>query len=272
MKLVQDLMHPGLITCPPDTSLGQVATLLTQHRIHALVVADRDGQPLGIITDFDLLAAEWLSTDEASLRAMRAMTAGELMTTPIDTIEASEPASAAAQRMHSGGMSRLMVTDGGKPVGVISVSDLVASMVAHSTVARASVADVMSRACLVCRDTTPVASVARGMTDARYRSVLVVSARGQPLGVVSGLDLIAYCREEGCGETTARDVMHAALSIHPDAGLREAADMMIDHHHHRLIVVDPADPDAMPLGIISTYDIVAEMAHPKSVWRANARG
>ncbi len=272
MTLVRELMHPGLITCPPETPLGQVAALLTQHRVHALVVADRDGQPLGIITDFDLLAAEWLSTDEESLRAMRAMTAGELMTTPIDTIEASEPASRAAQRMHTGGMSRLMVTEGGQPIGVISVSDLVASMVSHSTVARATVADVMSRAYLVCRDTTPVASVARGMTDARYRSVLVVSPRGQPLGVVSGLDLIAYSREEGCGEATAADVMHPALTIHPEASLRQAADRMIEHHHHRLIVVDPSDPEAMPLGIISTYDIVAEMAHPRSVWRTNTRG
>ena len=77
-RRVRDLMHPGLITCRADASLGQVAAMLTQHRIHALVVADRDNRPLGIISDFDLLAAEWLSTDADSLGAMRRMTAGEL--------------------------------------------------------------------------------------------------------------------------------------------------------------------------------------------------
>ncbi|MEW6567288.1 MAG: CBS domain-containing protein [Chloroflexota bacterium] len=272
MRLVRDLMHPGLVTCRPETTLGQAAVLLTQHRFHSLIVADGEGRPLGILTDFDLLAAEWLSTDDESLQVMRKMTAGELMTTPIDTIGANEPASVAAERMHSSGISRLMVTEGGNPVGVISVSDLVASLVRQGTVARATVADVMSRAYLVCRDTTPVASVARGMTDARYRSVLVVNDRGQVLGVVSGLDLIAYCREEGCGEGTAAQVMHPALTIHPTASLREAADKMIDHHHHRLVVVDPSEQEAMPLGIISSYDIVAEMAQPGSVWRANARG
>jgi hypothetical protein len=43
--------------------------------------------------------------------------------------------------------------------------------------------------------------------------------------------------------------------------------MMIENHHHRLVVVDPEQPDAMPLGIISSFDIVAEMAHPESVWQ-----
>ena len=265
-RRVRDLMHPGLITCRPDASLGQVAAMLTQHRIHALIVADRDHRPLGIISDFDLLAAEWLSTDEESLQAMRSMTAGELMTVPIDTVEADAPASHAAERMRSEGISRLLVTDAGKAAGVISISDLVASMAQAVGAARATVSDVMSRAILVCRDNTPLPDVARGMTDARYRSVLVVDPHGKPLGVISGLDLLSYCGEAGCADVTAARVVHHALTISPRATLREAADQMIAHHHHRLVVVDPEHPDAMPLGIISSYDIVDEMARPGSVW------
>jgi CBS domain-containing protein len=55
-KLVRDLMHPGLLTCRPDATLGQVSVMLTQHHIHALIVADRDGRSIGIISDYDLLA------------------------------------------------------------------------------------------------------------------------------------------------------------------------------------------------------------------------
>jgi len=62
-------------------------------------------------------------------------------------------------------------------------------------------------------------------------------------------------------------VMHPALTIHMTASLREAANQMIEHHHHRLIVVDPDQPDAVPLGIISSFDIVAEMSRPGSVWQ-----
>jgi CBS domain-containing protein len=62
--------------------------------------------------------------------------------------------------------------------------------------------------------------------------------------------------------------MHQALTISPRATLREAADLMIENHHHRLVVVDPEHPQSMPLGIVSSYDIVNEMAQPGSVWHA----
>ena len=42
-KLVKDLMHPGVITCKPDATLGQVATLLDQHKVHAVFVTDHHG-------------------------------------------------------------------------------------------------------------------------------------------------------------------------------------------------------------------------------------
>lgn len=266
-KMVRELMHPGLITCRAETTLGDVASLLTTHHVHALVVADRDGRPLGIITDFDLLAAEWLSTDAESLAAMRKMTAGELMTSPVATIESSARASEAARRMVDEVIGRLMVVEGPKPVGVLSVSDLVAHMASQEPLGRETVADVMSRTMLVCRDDTPIAAIARGMTDAGYRSVLVVDPAGKPLGVISGLDLLAFCKAEGCGDATAAGVMHPALTIAPSASLRQAADLLIDHHHHRLVVVDPNHPDSMPLGVISTFDIVSAMAQPGSVWR-----
>lgn len=266
-KLVRDYMHPGVITCRPDATLGQVAVMLTQHHVHALIVADRDGRPLGIISDFDLLAGEWLSADPESLEAMRTMTAGELMSTPLGTIEADTPFSEAARRMREEEIHRLLVTKDGQPAGMISISDFVAGLAQRVPIKRETVADVMSDAMLACRDKTPVTAAARAMTDAGYRSVLVVNAKGKPLGVVSGLDLLAFCEEDECGEVTVSEVMHPALTIHMSASLREAADKMIKHHHHRLVVVDPDEPESVPLGIISSFDIVAEMARPGSVWQ-----
>jgi CBS domain-containing protein len=126
----------------------------------------------------------------------------------------------------------------------------------------------MSDAILVCRDKTPVTAAARAMADTGWRSVLVVNAMGKPLGVFSGLDLLDYCQNEECpDEITVSQVMHPALTIHISASLQEAANSMIQNHHHRLVVVDPDQPDAVPLGVISSFDIVAEMARPGSVWQ-----
>jgi predicted transcriptional regulator len=266
-KFVRDLMHPGLLTCRPDAALGQVAVLLNQNHVHALIVADPDSHPLGIISDMDLLAGEWLSMDGGSLATMRKLTAGELMSKPVDSVEASLPLTDAVRELMEKDVGRLLVTDQGKPVGVISLSDFVASIAQEEKPRRETVADVMSDAILVCRDKTPIYSAARTMTQAGWRSVLVVDAHGIPQGVVSGKDLLPFVKQGLDEKLTVRQVMHPALTIDVNASLREAADLMIKKHYHRLVVVDDKDPDAFPLGVISSFDIVAEMAKPGSIWQ-----
>ena len=266
-KLVRDLMHSGLLTCRPDDTLGQVAAVLTQNLVHALVVTDSDDRPLGIISDYDLLAGEWLSADPRSLGTMRKFTAGELMSSPIDTIEADSPLDRAAHTLIEKDINRLLVTQKGSPVGIISISDFVASIAGEEKPQRQTVADVMSDAILVCRDKTPLTSAARTMTQAGWRSVLVVDAKGKPEGVVSGKDLLPYVENGVDEKLTVRDIMHPPLTIDIHARLREAADVMIQNHYHRLVVIDHEDPQAFPLGIISSFDIVAEMAKPGSIWQ-----
>ena len=266
-KLVKDLMHPGVMTCKPTATLGQVAVLLNQNKVHALFVTDRDGRIMGVISDFDLMAGEWLSSDSDSLATMRKLTAADLMTQPVDSVEANIPLADAVDHFIEKRVSRFLVTDNGKPIGIISLSDFVASIASEIKTKRDTVGDVMSDAILVCRGKTPIASAARAMTSSGWRSVLVVDAKGSILGVVSGHDLLRFVKEDAVQTMIVRDVMHPALTIDISASLREAADLMIQNHYHRLVVIDKNDPDAFPLGVISTFDIVAEMARPDSVWQ-----
>ncbi|HEX9117115.1 MAG TPA: CBS domain-containing protein, partial [Anaerolineae bacterium] len=166
-------------------------------------------------------------------------------------------------------VNRLVVMENGKATGLIAGSDFVASIARAEQINRNSVADVMSDAIMVCRDKTPVASVARTMTAARYRSVVVVDPKGKPIGVVSERDLIPLIKNGSIDESlTVVDVMHTMLAVDLHASLREAAALMIEHHHHRVLVVDRSDPDSFPLGIVSSFDIVAEMAKPGSIWQS----
>ena len=99
------------------------------------------------------------------------------------------------------------------PAGVISTSDFVSSIAREEKPLRQTVADVMSDAILVCRDKTPLTSAARTMTQAGWRSVLVVDAKGKPEGVVSGKDLLPYVENGVDEKLTVRDIMHPALTI-----------------------------------------------------------
>jgi len=265
--LVKDLMHSGLITCKPNATLGEVAVLLNKHHIHALVVADDNGQALGIISDFDLLAGEWLSSDPESLNTMRTLTASDLMSKPVDSVETNTSLADAANMLLEKEVSRLLVTENGQPAGVISLSDFVAGIAMTEVTKRETVGDVMSDAILVCRGKTPLTVAARAMTSTGWRSVLVVDAKGKTLGAISGRDLLPFVGKDIDPQMTVRDLMQPSLTIDINASLREASDKMIQNHHHRLVVIDMEDLEAFPLGIISSVDIVAEMASPDSVWQ-----
>ncbi len=267
-QTINDLMHKGLITCIPNTPLGQVAALLNEHQVHALVVAEEAGQPLGIISDFDLLAGEWLSVDDESLDAMRKLTARDLMTAPIETTDVDTPVNEAAERMDKKDIHRMLVMESGKPVGILSISDLVAGIAAQEPVRRKTVGDVMSDAFLVCRENTPIISAARTMTQAGWRSIIVVNAKGKLQGVITGHQLVHLAGKNVEEELRVKDFMNRNLiTVDMNASLQEAADLMIKNHRHRVVVVDKNDPDTFPLGVISSFDIVAEMARPESIWQ-----
>lgn len=268
-ETIKDLMHEGLLTCLPGTSLGQVAAMLDEYQIHALIVAEQPDQPLGIISDFDLLAAEWLSVDEQSLNTMRKLTARDLMTSPITTVDAKTPVSEAAKRMDDKDIHRMLVTENGKPIGVISISDLVAGIAAQERVRRETVGDVTSRAFLVCREDNTVISAARTMTQAGWRSIVVVDSMGRLQGVITGHQLVRLAGNNVDEDLRVKDFMNRNLiTVDINASLQQAADLMIQNHRHRVIVVDKNDPEGFPLGVISSFDIVAEMARPQSIWQS----
>jgi CBS domain-containing protein len=148
--LVVDLMSSEIITCPLDPDLATVAATLGRRGVHAVFVLDDGGDPSGVVTDFDLLAGEWLADDSEGLRIMRSITAGDLMPSPVEVISADAPAAGAAARMRQLHLSRLLVVDqSGSAVGVISVSDLVAPL-GRTTADRRCVRDVMSHAIVTC--------------------------------------------------------------------------------------------------------------------------
>src|ERR1051326_1437965 len=103
---------------------------------------------------------------------------------------------------------RLMVVDHDKPIGVVSISDIVASIAGQSTLRRETIGDVMSEAFLICQSKTTVLSIARTMTDIHWRSVLVVDEKGKPQGVVGGKDFLKYMSDGIDENLTVSDVMY----------------------------------------------------------------
>jgi CBS domain-containing protein len=165
-------------------------------------------------------------------------------------------------------VARLLVEEDGRAVGVIAISDLVRNLAGKSR-ERDNVAHVMSWGVVTCAEQAPLRAAARAMSDRRSRSIAIVDGRGACLGVLTGFDLLAAYRTGGL-DGTVSELMQPPITVSPNASLREAADLMLEHEIHRLVVVDPRDPNRIPLGIISTSDMVAEMAAPESIWQTDS--
>ncbi len=119
--LIQDIMTRALITVNLSTTALQVAKMMEQGGIGAILVQD-NSNPVGIVTDRDFatkITAKNLPFDTP---------VAKIMSSPLITINHNEPISAAAQRMTSKKIRKLAVTENGKVVGIITSTDLVTQL------------------------------------------------------------------------------------------------------------------------------------------------
>jgi crotonyl-CoA carboxylase/reductase len=120
--LVREAMHEGVITCPVEAKLAEVARLLLENRIHAVVVT-RDDTPVGVVSQTDLvLARQGRSRQQAAV-----LTAGDVMTPNPLTCEPDMLLADAVTLMARRGIHRLFVTEPDEPrvpIGVLSFSDI----------------------------------------------------------------------------------------------------------------------------------------------------
>ncbi len=124
---VRDRMHKGFISCTKDDTLGEAAKTMIENDIHALVVTEGDGVA-GVLSQTDLVLARQGRTGEDAGK----MKVGEIMTEGCATCDADTPMSEAITQMMKLRIHRLLVTEKDKPVGVLSMTDIVRRMMGGS--------------------------------------------------------------------------------------------------------------------------------------------
>jgi len=119
--LVKDVMSSPAITANENASVNEVARLMEQHKIGCIIVTSRDGKPLGMITERDLVVRVLVKNAQTSK-----IVASMVMTSPLITIDLDETISEAARRMSQLDIRRLAVIYKGNLIGIISSKDILA--------------------------------------------------------------------------------------------------------------------------------------------------
>ena len=116
--LVKDIMTKALISVEPGTTVFQVAKMMEQGGIGAVLVK-KDGTTSGIITDRDF--AIKIATQKLPLETP----VDKVTSYPLETINSSETILIAADQMSSKKIRKLAVVEDGNIVGIITSTDLV---------------------------------------------------------------------------------------------------------------------------------------------------
>ncbi len=113
---VSEVMSEDVRTVGPDATARETARTLRDAEIGSVVVVD-DGEPVGIVTETDLVALFTEAFDPE-------LPVTEFMSRPLETIAPDRSVESAAARMYEQRIKKLAVVEDGDLVGVVTTTDL----------------------------------------------------------------------------------------------------------------------------------------------------
>lgn len=212
---VEDVMTKVVRTVQPETSLKDVAVLLSELGISGVPVVE-NGKVVGVVSEADILVKErgsnpslggfvGLLFDELveTRRKLGARTAGEAMSSPAITIGPNRPVSEAAGLMSDRMVNRLpVIADDGALSGIVTRADLVRAFVrSDDEIAREISEDVVLHTLWVEPEAVNVRVdagevVLSGHVESEADADLVVELSRRVPGVVSVVSRVTWDPDE----------------------------------------------------------------------------
>lgn len=115
---ISDIARSGVVTAGPDATAASLAKQLEDNNVGSVVIVEGDA-PVGIVTDRDLALAV-----VAAGRDPGGVTAADLMTEDLVTVEADVGTFDLCSTMCDNAVRRVPVVEDGALVGIITLDDM----------------------------------------------------------------------------------------------------------------------------------------------------
>lgn len=248
MKTVREFMTRNPLTISPISKVSEAIKTMAENNIGSLIVVG-NGKPRGILTERDLLT--------------NLLDAGKVPdTTRVDEVMSSTmarvPLDASlkqAARVMISKKGRLVVFDHGKPVGIVTATDIVRELYKERSVFDPS--RTVSRTVVAVTPETSVKEVVKIMSRRRLGSVIVVKD-DKPFGIFTERDLlkrvlqVRKSLETPIGGLSTRKLIIAR----EETDGKGAAGMMASSRIKRLLLLKGDDM----AGVITARDLVEAYA------------
>jgi len=118
--LVEECMSKPVKSVNIEANVRTVVKEMNKHKIASILVVDNDGKPVGVITERDIL--QRVIEENQSLDLTKAK---DIMSSPIHYINSKKTIKEACELMVLFKLKRLIVIDENKPVGIITITDII---------------------------------------------------------------------------------------------------------------------------------------------------
>ena len=115
---ISDLPLRDPILISPTASVADAVKSMNEHHTGCVLVG-RDGKLIGIFTERDVLTKDFFRADSHTVAVETVMTKNP------ETLEPDNSVAFALNKMSVGGYRHIPIVEAGKPVGVLSVRDIV---------------------------------------------------------------------------------------------------------------------------------------------------
>ena len=145
------VMSRDIIAIASDTPIAAIAALFGKHRVETLPVVDGDQRLHGIVSQNDLIqrTRDWALLAQEGVPAgpptpprspSRARTAGDIMTRRVRIVAPDDSIGVLVHVLADGGVQAAPVIEGGRLVGMVTRSDLLAALASQTVLAGSSAA------------------------------------------------------------------------------------------------------------------------------------
>ena len=119
---VKDCMCDDVCCAKPETTVSDVAKLMSKNHVGSIPICDDNNCLCGIVTDRDILLRD-VACDKDSCKTK----VSDIMTTKVHCCECNEDIKTAEKIMVNEQIRRVPVVDNGKIIGILTLGDLAAN-------------------------------------------------------------------------------------------------------------------------------------------------
>lgn len=116
--VLSEIMTAGVVTAAPDASVVSVARQMRDSRVGSVVIVDRAGSPVAMVTDRDLAVRVFAEAVDAGAAV------GDFASRPLVCGDPEMELDEAAALMVQHRVRRLPVVEGGSLAGIVTLDDI----------------------------------------------------------------------------------------------------------------------------------------------------